>query len=234
LDVVRIGHGSTSQLTLGRSPDFGGWPPCGAVGGLTPCCRRVVGIGTTSTTRSQNPAGGLNLEYGDSAVFPCGQSRRSIRAATLPHWSTSTRGPSVVSLDRPQEKRANRSLQDVQMREPAPADRLRGFHRVGRRRKRRTPRSSHPSGTVPSGGKDPSVVDSVGDGPSLVRTRPTLPLTSIGSNASNIALSWSAHQAEGVLQEFEIQQGRIAWSEWEEPTSPLRGAERSAPGGAFR
>jgi len=36
----------------------------------------------------------------------------------------------------------------------------------------------------------------VGDGPSLVRTRPTLPLTSIGSNASNIALSWSAHQAE--------------------------------------
>ena len=152
MDVVRIGHGSTSQLTLGRSPDFGGWPPCGAVGGLTPCCRRVVGIGTTSTTRSQNPAGGLNLEYGDSAVFPCGQSRRSIRAATLPHWSTSTRGPSVVSFDRPQEKRANRSLQDVQMREPAPADRLRGFHRMGRRRKRRTPRSSRPSGTVPSGG----------------------------------------------------------------------------------
>ena len=69
------------------------------------------------------------------------------------------------------------------------------------------------------------VVDSVGDGPSLVRTRPTLPLTSIGSNASNIALSWSAHQAEGVLQEFEIKEGRIAWSEWEEPTSPLRGAD---------
>jgi hypothetical protein len=153
LDVVRIGHGSTSQLTLGRSPDFGGWPPCGAVGGLTPCCRRVVGIGTTSTTRSQNPAGGLNLEYGDSAVLSCGQSRRSIRAATLPHWSTSTRGPSVVSFDRPQEKRANRSLQDVQMREPAPADRLRGFHRMGRRRKRRTPRSSRPSGTVPSAGE---------------------------------------------------------------------------------
>ena len=58
-----------------------------------------------------------------------------------------------------------------------------------------------------------------------MRTRPTLPLTSIGSNASNIALSWSAHQAEGVLQEFEIKEGRIAWSEWEEPTSPLRGAD---------
>ncbi|MFN5529628.1 MAG: hypothetical protein ACK5F7_03550 [Planctomycetaceae bacterium] len=59
-------------------------------------------------------------------------------------------------------------------------------------------------------------------------------MTSIGSNASDIALSWSAHQAEGVLQEFEIKEGRIARSEWEEPTSPLRGAERSAPGGAFR
>jgi hypothetical protein len=33
------------------------------------------------------------------------------------------------------------------------------------------------------------------------------------------------HQAEGVLQEFEIQEGRIAWSEGEEPTSSLRAAE---------
>jgi hypothetical protein len=28
---------------------------------------------------------GLNLEYGASAVFPCGQSQRSIGTATLPH-----------------------------------------------------------------------------------------------------------------------------------------------------
>ena len=33
----------------------------------------------------QTPADGLNLEYGASAVFPCGQSQRSIRMATLPH-----------------------------------------------------------------------------------------------------------------------------------------------------
>ena len=33
----------------------------------------------------QTPADGLNLEYGASAVFPCGQSQRSIRTATLPH-----------------------------------------------------------------------------------------------------------------------------------------------------
>ena len=28
---------------------------------------------------------GLNLEYGASAVFPCGQSLRSIGTATFPH-----------------------------------------------------------------------------------------------------------------------------------------------------
>ena len=33
----------------------------------------------------QTPADGINLEYGASAVFPCGQSQRPIRTATLPH-----------------------------------------------------------------------------------------------------------------------------------------------------
>ena len=37
----------------------------------------------------RTPADGLNLEYGASAVFPCGQSRPSIQAAALPHKSIS-------------------------------------------------------------------------------------------------------------------------------------------------
>jgi len=47
LRVVRIAHGCTSQLTLGRSPDcVGGRQQRGPVGGGggTSSCRRVVGL----------------------------------------------------------------------------------------------------------------------------------------------------------------------------------------------
>ena len=54
-------------------------------GGGTTSCRQVVGTRTPSITRSRTAGGGLNLEYGASAVFPCGQSQRSIRTTTLPH-----------------------------------------------------------------------------------------------------------------------------------------------------
>ena len=65
------------------------------------------------------------------------------------------RGSSVVSFDRAQERHAKRSLEAIQMREPAPADRLRGSHRMGRRRTRRTPSSSRPSATVPPLPREP-------------------------------------------------------------------------------
>ena len=51
----------------------------------------------SSTKRSPIPAGGLNLEYGASAVFPCGQSPPPIQPANLPHKSTSP-GLSLPSL----------------------------------------------------------------------------------------------------------------------------------------
>ena len=41
----------------------------------------VIAINHTPQTR----ANGLNLEYGASAVFPCGQCQRSIGTTTLPH-----------------------------------------------------------------------------------------------------------------------------------------------------
>ena len=51
----------------------------------------------SSTKRSPIPAGGPNLEYGASAVFPCGQSPPPIQTARLPHKSTSP-GISLPSL----------------------------------------------------------------------------------------------------------------------------------------
>ena len=83
LDVVRSGHGSTSQLTLGRSPDFArGRPPCGPVGGGggTPSCRRVVGIRPPSTTRPQTSAGGLNQEDGHRPPSP---ARAAVSTANI-------------------------------------------------------------------------------------------------------------------------------------------------------
>ena len=65
------------------------------------------------------------------------------------------RGTSVVSFDRAQERDAKRCVDAVQMREPAPADRWRGSHRMGRRRTRRTPSSSRPSATVPPLPREP-------------------------------------------------------------------------------
>ena len=51
----------------------------------------------SSTKRSPIPAGDPNLEYGASAVFPCGQSPPPIQPANLPHKSTSP-GLSLPSL----------------------------------------------------------------------------------------------------------------------------------------
>ena len=47
------------------------------------------GDAASSTKRSPIPAGGPNLEYGASAVFPCGQNPLTIQTANLPHKSTS-------------------------------------------------------------------------------------------------------------------------------------------------
>ena len=94
-------HGKTADAPYSKIvPPFGQRPPSPARAAVPNTNTVVAGEGrgwgnielpsgrwhkTAINHTPQTPVDGLNLEYGASAVFPCGQSQRSIRTATLPH-----------------------------------------------------------------------------------------------------------------------------------------------------